>query len=61
VRLGNRRAAVVEFDRLRGLLRAELSVDPLPETEDAVRKLFSEALGGAPAQTSKATVSQRDR
>jgi LuxR family maltose regulon positive regulatory protein len=61
VRLGNRRAAVVEFDRLRGLLRAELSVDPLPETEEAGRKLFSEALGGAPAQTSKATVSQRDR
>lgn len=41
LRLGNRRAAIVEFDRLKGLLRAELSVDPLPETEEAVRRLMA--------------------
>jgi ATP/maltotriose-dependent transcriptional regulator MalT/DNA-binding SARP family transcriptional activator len=48
VRLGNRRAAMVEFDRLKTLLRTELGVEPLPETEDAVRQLLS---GDAPADT----------
>jgi len=43
VRLGNRRAALVEYDRLRGLLRAELSEDPLPETEEAMHRLLSRA------------------
>lgn len=43
VRIGNRRAAVVEYDRLKGLLRAELSVDPLPETEEAVQALLASA------------------
>ncbi|HKQ56762.1 MAG TPA: BTAD domain-containing putative transcriptional regulator, partial [Candidatus Eisenbacteria bacterium] len=40
VRLGNRRAAVSEYEKLRGLLRAELGVDPLPETERAVQRLL---------------------
>jgi hypothetical protein len=35
VHLGNRRAAIAEYDKLKGLLRAELDVDPLPETERA--------------------------
>ena len=41
VRLGNRRAAMVEYDRLKTLLRTELGVEPLPETEEAVRLLLS--------------------
>jgi len=41
VRMGNRRTAMVEYDRLRTLLRNELGVAPLPETEEAVRRLMS--------------------
>lgn len=41
LRLGQRRAAMVEYDRLKSLLRSELSVDPLPETEEAVQKLLA--------------------
>ncbi|MBI5710503.1 MAG: hypothetical protein HZC42_09400 [Candidatus Eisenbacteria bacterium] len=41
MRLGNQRAALVEWDRLRALLRAELAIDPLPETEEAVRALLA--------------------
>jgi len=41
MRLGNRRAAMVEYDKLKALLRAELAVEPLPETEEAVRKLLA--------------------
>ncbi|HEV2105059.1 MAG TPA: BTAD domain-containing putative transcriptional regulator, partial [Candidatus Eisenbacteria bacterium] len=43
--LGNRGAALAEYDRLRARLRRELAVDPLPETEEAVRR----ALGAAAA------------
>jgi DNA-binding SARP family transcriptional activator len=46
VRLGNRRAAIAEYEKLKSLLRAELGVDPLPETERAVQVLFA---GMAPA------------
>jgi LuxR family maltose regulon positive regulatory protein len=48
VRLGNRAAALVEVERLREQLRRELGVEPLPETEQALR----EALGseGQPAR-----------
>ena len=45
VRLGNRRAALAEYDKLKALLRAELGVDPLPESERAVQRL----LAGTPA------------
>ena len=38
VRLGNRRAAIVEAERLRELLHKDLGVDPLPETEEALVK-----------------------
>jgi len=38
VRLGNRRAAVVEAERLRTLLQRELGVEPLPETERALER-----------------------
>src|SRR5262249_39275211 len=41
VRLGNRRAAMVEYERLKTLLRKELDVEPLPETEHAARQLLS--------------------
>ncbi|MGH7724169.1 MAG: tetratricopeptide repeat protein [Candidatus Eiseniibacteriota bacterium] len=45
IRLGNRRAAVVEAERLRELLRRELGVDPLPETETAIRNLLGSESG----------------
>ncbi len=38
VALGNRGAALAEYERLRADLRRSLGVDPLPETEEAVRK-----------------------
>jgi ATP/maltotriose-dependent transcriptional regulator MalT/DNA-binding SARP family transcriptional activator len=41
VRVGNRRAALAEYDKLKALLRAELDVDPLPETERAVQGLLA--------------------
>ncbi len=41
VRLGNRKAALVEYDRLKSLLRSELAVEPLPETDEAVRRLLA--------------------
>ena len=50
VHLGNRRAAIAEYEKLRGLLEAELGVEPLPETERAIQQL----LGGAPAGAPKA-------
>jgi DNA-binding SARP family transcriptional activator len=49
VRLGNRRAAMVEYDRLGTLLRRELEVEPLPETDEAVKRLLSgESVHGWP-------------
>jgi len=48
MRLGNRRAAVVEYQRFTELLRAELGVTPLAETESRVRTLIGpDALGDA--------------
>jgi LuxR family maltose regulon positive regulatory protein len=47
VRLGNRAAAVVEYERLRETLKKELDVEPLPETEEAVGKLLGRR-DGAP-------------
>jgi DNA-binding SARP family transcriptional activator len=38
VALGNRGAALAEYERLRTDLRRALGVDPLPETEEAVHK-----------------------
>jgi DNA-binding SARP family transcriptional activator len=49
VRTGNRRAAIVEAERLRELLRKDLGVEPLPETVDALRK----ALGADLKEASK--------
>ncbi|MEP7027414.1 MAG: BTAD domain-containing putative transcriptional regulator [Candidatus Eisenbacteria bacterium] len=43
VRLGNRRAAIVEAERLREILARDLGVEPLPETEEALLR----ALGGS--------------
>ena len=39
-KLGNRRAALAEYDKLKGLLRTELGVEPLPETEESMRRLL---------------------
>ncbi len=41
VALGQRRAAIAEYDKLKGLLRAELGVEPLPETARAVQRLLA--------------------
>lgn len=41
MRLGNRRGALVEYEKLRALLRSELGVEPLPETEEAVQRLLA--------------------
>ena len=40
-RLGNRRAALAEYDKLKALLRTQLGVEPLPETEEGVRRLLA--------------------
>jgi ATP/maltotriose-dependent transcriptional regulator MalT/DNA-binding SARP family transcriptional activator len=48
VNLGNRRAAIAEYDKLKGLLRAELDVDPLPETERAVQQLMAASQAATP-------------
>jgi len=41
MRVGNRRAALAEYDKLKALLRSELAVDPLPETDEALRHLLA--------------------
>ena len=41
IKLGNRRAALAEYAKLQALLRSGLSVDPLPETQEAARKLWA--------------------
>lgn len=66
IRLGNRRAAMVEFERLKTLLRTEVGVEPLPETAEAVRQLLSgEGVNGWPEpgsqQLVQPTVAQRAR
>jgi DNA-binding SARP family transcriptional activator len=40
IKLGNRRAALVEYEKLKELLRAELGVEPLPETQEAMTRLL---------------------
>ncbi|HEY6196661.1 MAG TPA: BTAD domain-containing putative transcriptional regulator, partial [Candidatus Eisenbacteria bacterium] len=47
VALGNRGAALAEYERLRADLRRSLGVDPLPETEEAVRKVLGRLGTGA--------------
>ncbi|MBI1797839.1 MAG: tetratricopeptide repeat protein [Candidatus Eisenbacteria bacterium] len=51
VRTGNRRAAIAEYDKLKALLRGDLAVDPLPETERAVQALLATAPSSAAAGT----------
>ncbi len=51
VRLGERRSALVEYDRLKSTLRRELSVEPLPETEEAMQSLLrGEGVHGWPSK-----------
>jgi DNA-binding SARP family transcriptional activator len=45
VSLGNRSAALTEYERLKTGLRRSLGVDPLPETEEAIRKSLGLAAG----------------
>ena len=46
--LGNRGAALAEYQRLRADLKRSLDVDPLPETEDAVQKVLGRAAANPP-------------
>jgi len=56
LRIGQRRAALVEWEKLRALLRAELSVDPLPESEEAMRSLLAgRGVQGWPGSPARAT------
>jgi len=41
LRLGNRRAAINEYEKLKETLRTELGVDPMPDTEETVRRLMA--------------------
>ncbi|HKA24878.1 MAG TPA: tetratricopeptide repeat protein [Candidatus Eisenbacteria bacterium] len=41
VRAGNRPAALAEYEKLKSRLRAELDVEPLPETDETVRRLLA--------------------
>jgi DNA-binding SARP family transcriptional activator len=47
VALGNRGAAIAEYQRLRADLKRALDVDPLPETDQAVQKVLGGAITGA--------------
>jgi len=40
VRIGQRHAALAEYDRLKVVLRRELGIDPLPETEEGMQRLL---------------------
>jgi ATP/maltotriose-dependent transcriptional regulator MalT/DNA-binding SARP family transcriptional activator len=41
VRAGNRPAALAEYEKLKSRLRSELAVEPLPETDETVRRLLA--------------------
>ena len=56
MKLGNRAAAVVEYERLRETLKRELDVEPLPETEEAVGKLLGRRDGPRNGTKSRAKV-----
>ena len=52
VRAGNRPAALAEYEKLKARLRAELGVEPLPETDETVRRLLAgEAVSDWPSST----------
>jgi DNA-binding SARP family transcriptional activator len=47
VALGNRAAAIAEYQRLRSDLKRSLDVEPLPETDQAVQRALGGAIAGA--------------
>lgn len=50
VKLGGRREAMVEYEKLKTLLRRELGVEPLPETEEGMQRLLrGDGVHGWPA------------
>jgi len=52
VRAGNRPAALAEYEKLKSRLRAELGVEPLPETDETVRRLLAgETVSDWPSST----------
>ena len=58
VRLGNRRAAWVEWERLKSLLHEELAVDPLPETAARVARALGSDTEPRRARNSETAVPQ---
>jgi ATP/maltotriose-dependent transcriptional regulator MalT/DNA-binding SARP family transcriptional activator len=59
LKLGHRRAALAEYDKLRDLLRDELGVEPLRETEEIMQRLLGDAQGtgnGSPTSESDVDV-----
>jgi len=61
VRLGNRRAAIVEAGRLRELLQKDLGVDPLPETEEALVKALGSNMKGSPQDAAGQALPESDQ
>jgi ATP/maltotriose-dependent transcriptional regulator MalT/DNA-binding SARP family transcriptional activator len=55
VQLGNRRAALVEVDRMRTMLRDELGVEPVTETEARLERLLGPGRETGPAARTRAT------
>jgi DNA-binding SARP family transcriptional activator len=51
VALGNRGAAIAEYQRLRSDLKRSLDVEPLPETDHAVQRALGGAITGAARTT----------
>jgi LuxR family maltose regulon positive regulatory protein len=56
IALGNRAAALAEYERLHADLHRALGVDPLPETEEALRKLLGRAGTGSGRSAQPQTV-----
>jgi ATP/maltotriose-dependent transcriptional regulator MalT/DNA-binding SARP family transcriptional activator len=60
VRAGNRPAALAEYEKLKSRLRSELGVEPLPETDETVRRLLAgEAVHDWEAQAPQAAPGQK--
>jgi DNA-binding SARP family transcriptional activator len=56
IALGNRAAALAEYERLHADLHRALGVDPLPETEEALRKVLGRTGTGSGRSAQPQTV-----
>lgn len=61
VKLGNRAAALVEVERLREQLRRELGVEPLPETEQALKEALGSREDGRKSSTRAGRIGESAR